>query len=315
MGEPQGQAASLAAEIAPDTPHAPARWNLDAIVADLRLSREVTHNIRHQGLIRRPPSREVLATILDELWSALFPTHLSDRTLQSDAIDYFVGSTIDAALGRLSDQVERSLAFTAPSATPDERGEKAIAITREFGAKLAEIRGLLVSDLRAAYRGDPAATSMTEILLGYPGMRAVVAHRLAHELYLREATLAARLIAEVAHCRTGIDIHPGARIGPGFFIDHGTGVVVGETAVVGSHVRLYQGVTLGARHFPADETGTLIKAVDRHPIVEDDVVIYAGATILGRVIIGKGSIIGGNVWLTTSVPPGTRVTQRPSEGG
>lgn len=314
MRKPHDEVASLPIEIEAGERKAPSRWNLDAIVAELRLSREVTHNIRHQGMIRRPPSREALAGILDDLWSAIFPTHLSDRTLHPDAIDYFVGSTIDAALGRLCEQVERSLAFTHPFGTPDKRGQRAVAITREFGGALAEVRGLLVSDLRAAYQGDPAATGTSEILLGYPGMRAIVAHRLAHELYRRDATLAARLIADVAHARTGIDIHPGARIGPGFFIDHGTGVVIGQTAVIGSQVRLYQGVTLGARHFPADETGTLIKAIDRHPIVEDDVVIYAGATILGRVTIGRGSVIGGNVWLTRSVAPGTRVTQSPSEG-
>ena len=171
------------------------------------------------------------------------------------------------------------------------------------------LRDLLVSDLQAAYQGDPAATSMSEILLCYPGMTATIYYRIAHALYGLGAPFVARVISRIAHSSTGIDIHPGAKIGGHFFIDHGTGVVIGETAVIGQHVRLYQAVTLGAKRFPADENGVLIKGNARHPIVEDDVVIYAGATILGRITIGKGSTIGGNVWLTQSVPPGSNVTQ------
>jgi serine O-acetyltransferase len=184
-----------------------------------------------------------------------------------------------------------------------------VQITRHFASQLPSIRALLVSDLQAAYQGDPAATSIAEILLCYPGTVAVIYYRLAHALYLQGAQLVARLISDIAHSDTGIDIHPGARIGGSFFIDHGTGVVIGQTAVIGQHVRLYQAVTLGARRFPADETGTLIKGNARHPIVEDDVVIYAGATILGRITIGRGSTIGGNVWLTHDVAPGSNVSQ------
>ena len=171
------------------------------------------------------------------------------------------------------------------------------------------MRGLLITDLRAAFVGDPAARNFPEILIGYPGMTAIIHHRLAHILHRQNARLVARLMAEIAHARTGIDIHPGATIGSGFFIDHGTGVVIGETAIIGDNVRIYQAVTLGARHFPTDDEGNLIKGDARHPIVEDDVVIYAGATILGRITIGQGSTIGGNVWLTKDVPANSVVTQ------
>jgi serine O-acetyltransferase len=191
---------------------------------------------------------------------------------------------------------------------------KAGEITREFASQLPEIRALLVSDLQAAYQGDPAATSVSEILLSYPGITAIISYRIAHALYKLGSPLLARLIADIAHGVTGIDIHPGAQIGPAFFIDHGTGVVIGETTVIGQGVRLYQAVTLGAKRFPTDENGALLKGHARHPIVEDDVVIYAGATVLGRITIGKGSSIGGNVWLTHSVPPGSNVTQAQNRG-
>ncbi|HMU65131.1 MAG TPA: serine O-acetyltransferase, partial [Nitrosomonas sp.] len=164
-------------------------------------------------------------------------------------------------------------------------------------------------DIVAAYEGDPAARSVDEVLACYPGIMAIAYYRLAHELNLLGVPLIARMISEIAHSQTGIEIHPGAQIGPRFFIDHGTGVVIGETAIIGQNVRLYQAVTLGAKRFPVDEKGALVKGIARHPIVEDDVVIYAGATILGRITIGKGSTIGGNVWLTRSVPPGSNVTQ------
>ncbi len=285
-------------------------WNLDSLVAQLRLSREVTHNIRHHGRIRRTPSRETVATILDGLSAALFPSHYGQSEIGAGNIDYFVGSTLDNALILLTEQVRRSLSFTRDGEL-DENGlrSEALSITREFAAALPGIRGVLVSDLRAAFQGDPAATNVPEILLGYPGMTAIICYRLANFLHRLGATFLARLISDIAHSRTGIDIHPGADIGPSFFIDHGTGVVIGETVIIGERVRLYQAVTLGAKSFPADETGALIKGSPRHPIVEDDVVIYAGATVLGRITIGRGSTIGGNVWLTKSVPAGSQITQ------
>jgi serine O-acetyltransferase len=186
---------------------------------------------------------------------------------------------------------------------------------------LPRIRALLDSDIQAAFHGDPAAKSIDEIIFCYPGVAAVIRHRLAHQLYLSGVPVLARIISELAHAETAIDIHPGAEIGEGFFIDHGTGVVIGETAIIGRNVRLYQAVTLGAKRFEADESGALVKGQPRHPIIEDDVVIYAGATVLGRITVGKGSSIGGNVWLTHSVSPQSNVTQAKartesfSEGG
>ncbi len=185
-------------------------------------------------------------------------------------------------------------------------------MTRTIGGlaqSLSVIRRVLDTDIDAAYAGDPAARSVDEVLLCYPRVTAVIHHRIAHALYRLGAPLIARIIAEIAHSRTGIDIHPGATIGESFFIDHGTGVVIGQTAIIGNRVRIYQVVTLGARSFTTDAHGNLVKDEPRHPIVEDDMTIYAGATILGRITIGKGSVIGGNVWLTRPVPPGSRVSQ------
>jgi serine O-acetyltransferase len=285
------------------------RWNLDAIVSELRFSREVSHNIRPKGALRQSPSRDALSQILESLSAALFPTHYGQSELGRENIDYFVGNTLNRALVMLVEQVHRSLLFSGDERNHDEIYHHASSIVRDFAVELPAIRGLLVGDVRAAYQGDPAATNLYEILLGYPGTTAIIYHRLAHSLYVRGEPLVARLISNIAHSKTGIDIHPGADIGPSFFIDHGTGVVIGETTIIGERVRIYQAVTLGARSFPADDNGALVKGNARHPIIEDDVVIYAGATILGRVTIGRGSTIGGNVWLTRSVPANSHVSQ------
>ena len=288
---------------------ATSRWDLDRLVAELRVSREETHSIRKDGIIHRPPSRDRLAQVITGLTEALFPRHYGQYDLDGENIDYFVGNSLSIALDILSDQIHRAALFVGDELLPGYQHAKALELTRAFASQLPALRGLLISDLRAAFVGDPAAKNFPEILIGYPGMTAVIHHRLAHILYGLGVRLIARLIAEIAHARTGIDIHPGASIGSGFFIDHGTGVVIGETAVIGNNVRIYQAVTLGARHFPTDEEGSLIKGDARHPIVEDDVVIYAGATILGRIVIGRGATIGGNVWLTNDVAPNSVVTQ------
>lgn len=283
---------------------------LDAVVSGLRTSREITNKIRHRGHIRELPSREALAEVLQGLSAALFPTHYGRTDLNDETIDYFVGNTLSFTLNVLSEQVRRGLLFVLEENTPDaDISSKAIDITRQFVARLPSIRDVLASDIQAAFHGDPAATSVSEILLCYPGTTAIIYHRLAHALHSLGTPLLARLIADIAHSVTGIDIHPAAQIGGSFFIDHGTGVVIGETTIIGQRVRLYQAVTLGAKRFPTDDSGALIKGNQRHPIVEDDVVIYAGATILGRVTIGQGSTIGGNVWLTRSVPPGSNISQ------
>lgn len=285
------------------------RWQLQRIVAELRTSREQTHSIRRDGEARRAPSREALKNILDGLTQALFPRHYGRFDLDAENIDYFVGNTLSVALDTLAEEIHRGALFIGDELLPGYRREEAVELTHRFASHLPSIRGLLVSDLQAAFVGDPAARNYPEILIGYPGMDAVIHHRLAHVLHQLGASLIARLMAEIAHAKTGIDIHPGASIGSGFFIDHGTGVVIGETAIIGDNVRIYQAVTLGARHFPADGDGNLIKGDARHPIVEDDVIIYAGATILGRITIGRGSTIGGNVWLTRDVPPNSVLTQ------
>lgn len=291
-------------------------WNIGAIVSGLRQSRDVLHNVRYRGPVRPPPSREDIVETIGQLTRALFPAHygrpdLRDRSeLTPEMIDEYVAAVLGRALPALNDQIRRTLPFAADGPSSDtELDRRASNMTRDLAAGLPAIRGLLVSDLKAAYVGDPAATGYSEILLVYPGMAAVIHYRLAHALHGLGAKFLARQICEIAHSLTGIDIHPGAQIGGSFFIDHGTGVVIGETAVIGERVRLYQAVTLGARSFPTDKDGALIKGRPRHPIVEDDVVIYAGATILGRITIGRGSTIGGSVWLTQSVPPNSQITQ------
>ncbi len=260
---------------------------------------------------RELPSREALAAIVGQLRGALFPMRLGPPDLRQESEDYYVGHTLDTALHALHAQVRLELGYhvrfaSTPAPVLDER---ALAIVREFGAALPRIRELLDTDVMAAWRGDPAARSVDEVLVCYPGLHAMIHHRIAHQLHLLGVPLLARIVAEVAHGQTGIDIHPGAQIGSHFFIDHGTGVVIGETAVIGNNVRIYQAVTLGAKRFETDAEGALHKGGARHPIVEDDVVIYAGATVLGRVTIGRGASIGGNVWLTRSVPPGSRIAQ------
>ena len=260
---------------------------------------------------RELPSRDALAQIVEQLKGALFPMRLGPPDLRHESEDFYVGHTLDAALQALLQQARLELAWGQRHAPLSEAAldEQVATAVREFASALPGIRRLLDSDVLAAFQGDPAARSVDEVLLCYPGILAMIHHRLAHQLYRLDLPLLARIVAELAHGQTGIDIHPGAQIDAGFFIDHGTGVVIGETAVIGKRVRLYQAVTLGAKRFPTDAEGNLQKGLPRHPLVEDDVVIYAGATILGRVTLGKGATIGGNVWITESVPPGASVTQ------
>ena len=239
------------------------------------------------------PSRKTLIKIVEGLSAALFPNRLGTPDINDEGIDYFVGHTLDVALRDLLAQVKLELHFSSGlEVITDALSEQAVDIVQQFAHQLPAVRMLLDSDIRAAFEGDPAAKTADEVLVFTLG-----------------APLIARIVSEIAHSDTGIDIHPGAKIGASFFIDHGTGVVIGETSIIGQHVRLYQAVTLGAKRFPTDEFGALIKGNERHPIVEDDVVIYAGATILGRVVIGRGSVIGGNVWLTRSVPAGSNISQ------
>ncbi|MFO0590646.1 MAG: serine O-acetyltransferase EpsC [Polyangiaceae bacterium] len=296
----------FAAESTPTTD----AFGLRAVVLGLRQLRHAAdaHGARPCG--KTPlPSRDSLVRAVSGLRAALFPAHFGPSDLSEDGVDFFVGHTLDRTLVLLQEQILRGLLFEAGGCDRERQVARAAEVTRKFAAGLPDVRSLLESDVRAAYDGDPAATSTDETVFCYPGITAITHHRLAHPLYKMGVPLIPRMIAEISHADTGVDIHPGADIGPSFFIDHGTGVVIGETARIGERVRLYQGVTLGAKSFPLDADGNPIKGIARHPIVEDDVVVYAGATILGRVTIGRGSSIGGNVWLTRSVPPGSRVTQ------
>ena len=263
---------------------------------------------------REFPSRDALAQVVEQLKGALFPMRLGPYDLRQESEDFYVAHTLDTALHALLAQIILELKYSArhDMQQTDAVQEQALKVTQAFALALPQIRRLIDSDVLAAYRGDPAARSVDEVLLCYPGVLAMIHHRLAHCLYQLGLPLLARIVSELAHSQTGIDIHPGAQIDEGFFIDHGTGVVIGETAVIGKHVRVYQAVTLGAKRFPTDAHGVLQKGLPRHPVVEDDVVIYAGATILGRVTLGKGAVIGGNVWLTHDVPAGGNVTQASS---
>jgi serine O-acetyltransferase len=257
------------------------------------------------------PSRREVIDIVESLRSVLFPGYFGIAELQSDSLRFHVGQSLDAARRHLTEQIRRGLCFACEKKEPGEACEaEAKKITHQFLEELPALREILLSDVEAAYEGDPAALSPAETIFCYPGIRAVTNYRIAHALHKLGVPLLPRMITEHAHSRTGIDIHPGAQIDSHFFIDHGTGVVIGETCVIGKRVRLYQGVTLGAKSFPLDATGKPIKGIPRHPILEDGVVVYSGATILGRVTIGTKSVVGGNVWLTESVPPGSKVSQR-----
>jgi serine O-acetyltransferase len=259
------------------------------------------------------PSRDQVIAIVEALRSVLFPGYFGTSEVEPESIRYQLGYTLSGIKRSLRQQVKRGICFgCAERELHSHCDGLSGTVTDAFLARLPALQQLLASDVQAAFEGDPAAPSPDEAIFCYPGVIAVTNYRIAHELHVLGVPLLPRMITEHAHSITGIDIHPGATIGGSFFIDHGTGVVIGETCVIGERARLYQGVTLGAKSFPLDKDGNPIKGIPRHPILEDDVTIYAGATILGRITIGEGSVIGGNVWLTRSVPPGSRVaTQQP----
>jgi serine O-acetyltransferase len=250
----------------------------------------------------RPQKKEIIE-ILRLLQEVIYPGFYGDAVLYRANLHDHLGDVLFHIHLRLAREIEKVLPREG------DRDSSAVDLTTRCFEALPGIADLLAEDVRAAFDGDPAATGFDEIVLAYPGVKAVFTYRLAHALYDLGVPLIPRIMTEFAHLETGVDIHPGARIGRSFFIDHGTGTVIGETTDIGDRVKLYQGVTLGALSFPKNERGELIRGTKRHPTVMDDVVIYAGATILGgETVIGKGCVIGGSVWLTASVPPGTRVT-------
>ena len=255
------------------------------------------------------PDFEILREIVNVLRRVIFPGYFGASNITVNNIKFYTGVNIDKIHRLLSEQIKRGLIFDFNQGASKECincEDKSNELALAFISRLPEIRKVLATDVKAMYDGDPAAKSKGEIIYCYPAIRAITNYRFAHELIKLKVPLIPRIITELAHSETGIDIHPGATIGEYFSIDHGTGVVIGETSVIGKHVKIYQGVTLGAKSFPVDKNGNPIKGVPRHPIVEDNVVIYAEATILGRITIGRNSVIGGNMWITKDVPPDSK---------
>lgn len=264
------------------------------------------------------PSRETITAVTWGLLDLIFPGFHKRQELNQENITFFVGDLLDTLHDDLARQIARALLHERDSGLggacsgPDGEGDcqrEGLEKSLAFLSRLPSLRQTLDEDVQAAFAGDPAARNCQEVIFCYPGIEAVTIYRLANELFKLEVPLLPRMMTELAHSRTGIDIHPGATIGPGLFIDHGTGVVIGETCQIGRRVKLYQGVTLGALSFPRDSEGNIIRGRKRHPTLEDDVVVYANATILGgETVIGRNAVIGSSVWLTQSVPPGTVVT-------
>ncbi|MEG2172691.1 MAG: serine acetyltransferase [Desulfovibrionaceae bacterium] len=284
---------------------------LDDIVEKLCMPASLD-SVWHRTVHGAPmPSLERLREIMERLRAVIFPGYFGVSTVRRESMRYHLSANLDSIYRLLTDQIQRGGCF----ACADEVArcplceEDAAHIAMCFVQKIPEIRRLLASDAQAAYGGDPAAISAGETIFCYPSLYAMIHHRIAHELYNLQVPIIPRIISEMAHSRTGIDIHPGAQISEDFFIDHGTGVVIGETCCIGRGCRLYQGVTLGALSFPKDADGTLIKGRPRHPVLEDAVTVYAGATILGRITVGKGAVVGGNVWVTHDVPAGAKLMQ------
>jgi len=255
------------------------------------------------------PSTHTLHEIVELLRAIIFPGYFGEEIVNPNTLEFYLGVQIERLFGLLKNQILNGLRFNSIDSEKEESVGLAYETALNFINKIPELKRLLSTDIKATFDGDPAAHSYGEVIFCYPSIRAVFNHRVAHELLNLGIPVIPRVISELAHSETGIDIHPGAQIGEYFSIDHGTGVVVGETCIIGNHVRLYQGVTLGAVRFRMDENGLPLN-IPRHPILEDNVVVYANANILGRITIGRDSTIGGNVWLTNSVPPGSRILQQ-----
>jgi len=279
--------------------------SIPEIIGEIVATYDHLSKINHLGL-RSLPSREAVSEIIDGLKEILYPGYFGRRNFTKQNIRYHIGDRIYQVYRLLTEQIYLSIIHECrrTDGECDHCDGLATRLGADFMRRLPHVRRLLQGDVQAAYDGDPAARSLDEIIFSYPGLAAITVYRIAHELCQMKVPLLPRIMTEIAHSSTGVDIHPGARIGENFFIDHGTGVVIGETTEIGANVKIYQGVTLGAMSFPKDETGQLIRGKKRHPTIEDDVTIYSGATLLGGdTVVGKGSTIGGNVWLTHSVPP------------
>ena len=261
---------------------------------------------------RSMPSIDALHEISENLRSIIFPGYFGKSRITEHNLPHYIGVNIDRTFHLLAEQIARGICFAQnehESSHCELNEQKAYEITANFFKKLPKISEMLISDVKSTYNGDPAANSFGAIIYSYPGLKATTNYRIANALLKLNVPLIPRILTEMAHSETGIDINPGAEIGHSFTMDHGTGIVIGETCIIGNNVKLYQGVTLGAKSFPLDNEGNPIKGIPRHPIVEDDVIIYAQATILGRITIGKGTVIGGNVWVTKDVAANSKILQ------
>lgn len=279
----------------------------------VKLSTDYSDDLTYLPVHDKPmPSLKRLEKIVEKLREIIFPGYFEGTRIYKNSLEYHLGVALDWVSHKLCDEIHWAICYECDGVPSQNCGgckTKAEQITSEFMNCLPELRRMLSEDVRATYDGDPAAKSVSEIIYCYPTIRAVINYRIAHELKRLGVALIPRIISEMAHSETGIDIHPGATIGERFVIDHGTGVVIGETCIIGNNVKIYQGVTLGAKSFPVDEEGNPIKGIARHPLVEDDVIVYADATVLGRITLGKGSVIGGNVFLAHSIPEDSRILQ------
>lgn len=278
-------------------------------LSDSNSYKELFHQQKEGELL---PSLPVLNEIIELTRSVLFPGYYGNSTVNSHTIEYHIGVNIEKIFQLLTKQIHAGLCFSYAQVCEDNepKRDRAMRMAAEFINCLPCLRRILATDVEATLLGDPAAENIGEVIFCYPGIKAISNYRIAHELLKLGVPLIPRIITEMAHSETGIDINPGAQIGTHFTIDHGTGIVIGATTIIGNNVKLYQGVTLGAKNFPLDEQGNPIKGIPRHPIIEDDVVIYSNASILGRITIGKGAVIGGNIWVTEDVLPGERIVQK-----
>ncbi|MBQ7585009.1 MAG: serine acetyltransferase [Desulfovibrionaceae bacterium] len=281
---------------------------VDSVVERLCQTESLSKVWREASSGASMPSLAVMQEIMHRLRAIIFPGYFGS-SVSSRSIRYHLAANLDSVYHLLREQIARGFAFAEANGDVSLHKSKAEEASLAILDRLPQIRELLAGDANAGYEGDPAATSPGETIFCYPSMYAMFHHRIAHELYQLKVPLIPRIISEMSHSSTGIDIHPGATIGKNFFIDHGTGVVIGETCIVGDSCRLYQGVTLGAVSFPKNPDGTLTKGIARHPVLGNHVTVYAGATILGRVFIGDDAVIGGNVWVTKDVPAGAHVVQ------
>ena len=287
---------------------------IDRIIGEICETYNDRRGINHIEGFNLPSETEVME-ILNDLLEVIFPGYTGRRRMSIHSVRYNVGEIITKVYSNLTDQIARAFRYNCEMNNCKDCDIPKISeeACRHLVFKLPEIREDLKLDVMAAFDGDPAAKSLDEIVLSYPGIKAISIHRISHELYFKNVPLIPRMMSEHAHRITGIDIHPGAKLGKSVFIDHGTGVVIGETAEIGDGAKIYQGVTLGALSFPKDACGKIIKGAKRHPTIGKNVTLYAGATVLGNILVGEGSTIGGNVWLTESVEPGTIVTMSPPE--